>query len=367
LPHEEENDMKENGWARRTLRWMVVSCGVAAALPGEARAAVIKIACIGEQTTHSHSFPANGVGEYPWMLQMLLGAGYDTRNFGDCCATILQGYPKQPETHPYLAGSFFMPSVAFVPDIVVIGSWGKHDTEIANSLYAGVLDPVKLRADFDALVTSYLNLANHPKVYVSTPVPIPKGAPTGVTTNVILPAIRSVATDRNLPVVDLYPAFLNHPELYKDDTHVSDDAGLHKITDLVYAALMMGDDAGTPRPDSGGAADAGADTGGPAVDAGAGGSGGAGGTNSAGSSGAGGDGVAGAGQAGGGPASGGAGGGAGSGSTQGAGGTKPGVPGTDAQAGCNCFVSRVPEGRFGPSWLIVAAGALLVRRRRQRC
>src|SRR5262249_21918805 len=192
-------------------------------------------------------------------------------------------YPKQPETHPFLSGSKYPASVAFVPDIVVIGSWGKHDTEIANSLYGGVLDPVKLRADYDTLVTTYLNLANHPKVYVSTPVPIPKGAPTGVTTTVILPAIKSVATERNLQVVDLYPAFLNHPELYKDDTHVSNDAGLHKIADLVFAAITGGADAGAPRPDSGATADAGADTGGPAQDAGAGaggtsGTGGAGGT-----------------------------------------------------------------------------------------
>src|SRR3954464_9938276 len=103
----------------------VFGCAVAAsvvAVSFDARSAAVKVACIGEQTTHSHSFPTSGVGEYPWMLQMRLGGGYDAQNFGDCCATILQGYPKQPETHPYLTGSAFPLSVSFAPDIVVIGS-----------------------------------------------------------------------------------------------------------------------------------------------------------------------------------------------------------------------------------------------------
>jgi MYXO-CTERM domain-containing protein len=347
--------MTKAGASRRRVKWAVVAATVAtAALGREARAAAIKIACIGEQTTHSHSFPTSGVGEYPWMLQMMLGAAYDTRNFGDCCATILQGYPKQPETHPYLAGSAFPLSVSFAPDIVVIGSWGKHDTEIANSLYGGVLDATKLRADYEQLVTTYLDLASKPKVYVSLPVPIPKGAPMGVTTNVILPAIRSVADAHGLPIVDLYAAFLNHPELYKDDTHVSDDAGLHKITDLVYAALTAGADAGTSRdagsPTSDAAVDAGEpDAGGGAGASGAGGSGGAA-TGTGGSTSA----------TGGTSTTSGAGGSAGAGVSGAAGAATGDHPSVDSDSGC-----AVAHGRqSGATWIAVAFAALFARRRR---
>src|SRR6476469_4314087 len=63
-----------------------------------ASAAPIKVACIGEHTTHGHAFPANnretqpvGMQEYPAQLQTLLGPGYDVRNFGDCCGSVLQG------------------------------------------------------------------------------------------------------------------------------------------------------------------------------------------------------------------------------------------------------------------------------------
>src|SRR4051812_28575421 len=67
-----------------------------------ADAAPLKIACIGEQTTHSDQL--NRAVEYPAMLQTELGADYDVENFGDCCATVLNNYPKQSETHPYLLG-----------------------------------------------------------------------------------------------------------------------------------------------------------------------------------------------------------------------------------------------------------------------
>ena len=230
------------------LQRVRVSCALSAGLVATcliargALAAPVKIACVGEQTTHSDQLSRSV--EYPARLQTELGAAYAVTNFGDCCATVLLGYPKQPETHPYLDGGIapsFVQSIAALPDIVVIGSWGKHDTEIADSLYSGVLDPTSFQADYEQLVTTYLNLSSKPTVYVSTPVPIPSGAPQGPTTDVILPTVEKVAAKYHLPIVPLYPAFLNRPDLFKDSTHVSDDAGLQTIADTVYAALGFGD------------------------------------------------------------------------------------------------------------------------------
>jgi hypothetical protein len=259
-------------------------------------AAPLKIACVGEQTTHSDQLSRSV--EYPARLQAQLGAAYNVMNFGDCCSTVLYGYPRQGETHPYLSGEMgvtpldangmpvtpgyqlgvnpsFMQSIPFAPDIVVIGSWGKHDTEIANSLYGGVLDPTKFQADYEQMVTTYLNLSNKPTVYVSTPVPIPSGAAQGPTTDVILPTVEKVAAKYHLPIVPLYPAFLNRPDLFKDSTHVSDDAGLTTIANTVYAALGFGDggvveggadlggDGGGNADGGGGSSGSGGDAGGP--------------------------------------------------------------------------------------------------------
>jgi hypothetical protein len=250
---------------------VAVACAAVIALGSSgAAAAPIKVACVGEQTTHSDQL--SRTVEYPIMLQSMLGSCYVVQNFGDCCATVLQGYPMQAETHPYLNpparfSPAFHESVAFAPDVVVIGSWGKHDTEIANALYGGKLDPVKWQADYEQLVTTYLNLPSKPTVYVSTPLPLPMGAGTGPTTDVILPAIQSVAAKYHLTIVPLYPAFLNQPQLYKDATHPTNDTGLKKIADTVYATMMatMGScsDGGLlpASGDGGGSSDASAPTG----------------------------------------------------------------------------------------------------------
>ena len=225
-----------------------------------AAAAPIKVACVGEQTTHSDQLSRSV--EYPAMLQTLLGACYEVQNFGDCCATVVQGYPMQAETHPYLDpparyAPAFHESVTFAPDVVVIGSWGKHDTEIESILDGGKLDPVQWQADYEQLVMTYLNLPSKPTVYVSTPLPLPKGAGTGSTTDVILPAIENIAAKYHLAIVPLYPAFLNQPQLYKDDTHPTDTTGLKTIADTVYATMMatMGScvDGGLLPPADGGA------------------------------------------------------------------------------------------------------------------
>ena len=70
-----------------------------------AEAAPVKVACVGEHTTHSDLFPATnresqpvGMQEYPAMLQTMLGAGYDVRNFGDATGSVLQAlYARPPE------------------------------------------------------------------------------------------------------------------------------------------------------------------------------------------------------------------------------------------------------------------------------
>ncbi len=238
------------------------TCAAAVVLGSSgAAAAPIKVACVGEQTTHSDQLSRSV--EYPAMLQTLVGACYDVQNFGDCCATVLQGYPMQAETHPYLDpparfAPAFHESVMFAPDVVVIGSWGKHDTEIESVLDGGKLDPIQWQADYEELVTTYLNLPSKPTVYVSTPLPLPMGAGTGPTTDVILPAIENIAAKYHLAIVPLYPAFLNRPQLYKDATHPTDTTGLKTIADTVYATMMatMGScvDGGLlPPPSNGGA------------------------------------------------------------------------------------------------------------------
>jgi hypothetical protein len=336
--------------SRRSLARAVVlavaSAAAVALASFDAAAAPIKVACVGEQTTHSDQL--NRDVEYPAMLQTMLGSCYDVQNFGDCCATVLEGYPTQPETHPYLDpparyAPAFHESVTFAPDVVVIGSWGKHDTEIESVLDGGKLDPVQWQADYEQLVTTYLNLPGKPVVYVSTPLPLPTGEATGPTTDIILPAIQNIAAKYHLPIVPLYPAFLNQPQLYKDSTHPTDTTGLKTIAETVYATMIatMGTcgDGGLVPP----AAD-----GGTPGDASAHGDG---------------DGDAGTGAGGSGVGTGNAVGSGSVGAVPGDGGSDS-DSGTTAAKGCACGVAGGSEGSLAMGVLAALAGCLVARRRR---
>ena len=363
---------------------------------GIAAAAPLKVACIGEHTTHSHAFPATnreaqpvGMQEYPAILQGKLGAAYQVRNFGDCCATVTQGYNTTgQETHPFVQGSNagdgpgYAESIAFLPDIVVIGSWGRHDWGKAKATTETWSLP-KFKTDYDDLVQRYMNLSTHPRIFVSLPVPILNGTDgpdNGVLTSAVSAVIKEVAAKYNLPIVDLYAPFFGHMELFKqppdpegEGEHVT-NAGLQIIADKVYAAMMAdvadgGTEAGTGAAD---ASDARADV---AVDAsgeaGAGGTTGAGG--SAGGS-AGGAGATGAGGSTGGASTSGSGGtgsatggasGATGGATSGSSTTGTATPPSSSE-GCSC---RLGSSSRAPRWIHLAAFvtfAIARARRRHR-
>ncbi len=256
--------------ARLAATLLIPALSSVLAIPSAA-AAPIKVACIGEHTTHSHAFPATnretqpaGAQEYPAQLQTLLGPGYEVRNFGDCCATALQGYTVA-ETHPYIAGANagdgvgYKESIAFLPDVVIIGSWGRHDWGL-NKAPTQVFTLQGFQDGYEDLVKRYQALSTHPKVFVSLPIPILNGQgdmpDQGVKTMDVLPSVNAVAEKYKLPIVDLYAPFFHHAELFKqapdpknegEGEHVT-NAGLTVIANAVYAAmqkdLMSGGGAG---------------------------------------------------------------------------------------------------------------------------
>ena len=308
------------------------------------------------------------------MLQTLLGAGYQVRNFGDCCATVTQGYAPM-ETHPYVLGALagrgpgYDESIAFAPDIVIIGSWGRHDWGMAKAT-TETWSAAKFETDYDDLVQRYQKLASHPLIFVSLPIPIPYGeaAPaTGVATSSVLPGLQRVADKYRLPVIDLYSRFLGHRELFKqppdmegEGEHVTDGPGLQAIADTVYAAMKA-------YQADGGVADAGGQDGAAIADAtqdqpattgqpdsaGA----GAGGLPFDGATSAGGTAGAGAGGNAGGVATGTAG---------SAGGGSTGSPQAGTRAGSGCACSSAASATAGGRWLVFPWAALTLSSRRRR-
>jgi MYXO-CTERM domain-containing protein len=240
----------------------VGAVALAVTAPRAARAqTVIKVACIGEQSTHSHhlDYPQ----EYPAHLQTLLGPGYEVKNFGDGVGMLTTGYPPGDYLE-YVKSVGYMQSLTYPADIVVFGPWGKHDSDATGGYDPAVnkLDPVKFKAAYEALLQTYIDLPSHPKVLLALPIPFPFGAPTGPLTTIVLPTVKDVGAEKKLPTFDLYNVFLNQKADYKDLDHLTDEtvrayvgSGQEKHVKAVYDALMtlgMSSDAGVIAPSDAG-------------------------------------------------------------------------------------------------------------------
>ncbi len=233
---------------------------------GLALAAPIKVACFGDPSTHSDQLqPAQ---EYPAKLQVLLGAGYEVKNFGDCCGTVLRAsrYTNTHGSHVFTDAGFQLDqSIAYGPDIVVIGGIGKHDMDETGGFGPqSSIVAAEFEADYELLVKRYLDLPKPPKLFVSTPVPYPEGsmAPADAkpVTTIMLPAVKKTAAAHQLPIIDLYATFSGKKLLFKDDYHLSNDAGLQTEAETVYAAIKNAGPPGMAGAGSGGMS--GASTGG---------------------------------------------------------------------------------------------------------
>jgi hypothetical protein len=322
-----------------------------------ARAATIKVACLGEQTTKSNEAPGP---MWPTLLQTALGTNYNVVNdAGDTSGSILTGYDTNGVgADPVMSASNTAYEDSLTANIVVIGPFGEHDQRVVSK-FPNLGTEMTFEQDYDALVMSYLNEATKPTVYVTTPIQVPTfdAATQTLVSSVVLPAVQAVAMKHSeLKLVDLYTNFLGHNEYFMGmGDGQTNAAGEVEIEKLVYAAMQA------PAGGSGGAGGA----------SGAGGSGGA----SAGSGGSGGA-SAGAGgaftSAGAGSAAAGAGGSpsasAGAASTM-AGATQQPVDEAPASDPNSCSVSNVGENGSSLAWLTVAAafsGLALARTRRRR-
>ena len=214
-----------------SVRSFLTTLGVfslAASLPA-AEAKPVRAACVGDSITFGAGVEQREVNNYPKVLGELLGAKYETRNFGRSGATLL----KQGDL-PYWKTREFEGAAAYQPDIVVIKlgtndskpqNWQKHKGEFA--------------ADARALVAHFQALPSKPKVFVCLPVPVYQerwGINEPVVKGEVIPILQQVAKDLTLPTIDLYVALSGKPEMFPDKIHPN-AAGAKVIAETVAKAL----------------------------------------------------------------------------------------------------------------------------------
>ncbi len=203
------------------------------AVPG-----TVKIACVGDSITFGALVKDREVNCYPAQLEALLGSGYSVRNFGVNGQSAQQNADK-----PYRKNKHFKASSVFAPDIVLL-MLGTNDAMDRN--WRGV-DP--FIADYRVLVDHYVSLPSRPKVYIMTPsTQFPVENYTKVIYKMnndrldeITAALKKLAEELDLPVIDVNAATKTHPEFFCFDGLHPDAGGARLIAETAYKALAPSD------------------------------------------------------------------------------------------------------------------------------
>ena len=189
-----------------------------------------KVACVGDSITWGFTIVNRSKYSYPAVLQQLLGDGFEVRNFGhnDAAARF------DAET-PYVSKKAYRDSLAWEPDIVLL-MLGTNDTKPWN------WNPGIVREDYLRVVESYLALPSHPQVVLVAPIRIFKTIPVmflnpDVLEEGVRPAIRDIAAQLHLQLVDLYDLF-DSARFCRDGVHPQRD-GARLLAEALFRAVAF--------------------------------------------------------------------------------------------------------------------------------
>ena len=192
---------------------------------------MIRVACIGDSITWGFTLLNPWKQSYPALLQEKLGAGYQVRNFGYNDASA-----RFDADTPYVSKRVYRDSLEWNPDIVLL-MLGTNDTKTRN------WDPDVFRRDYRKIVESYMSLPSHPRVVLIAPIqaflrmgkPILGVRPDNMEEGV-RPAIREIAEETGLELVDLHDLFTDNKYCY-DGVHPQ-RIGAQMLADAIYSAIQ---------------------------------------------------------------------------------------------------------------------------------
>jgi lysophospholipase L1-like esterase len=194
--------------------------------------AQVKVAAVGDSITFGYGLANPGAQSYPAQLQALLGNGYVVGNFGVNGATAQKSTAKS-----YWRTSQYRSSQRFAPNKVVI-MLGTNDSKSSN------WNAANFNTDFRALIAAYQNLPTQPAVYICLIPPVYTPNAFGNTfdpvfiQNTVVPAIRTIATQAGVPLIDNNSPLLNHPDYFSDGVHPNVQ-GAEIIATTVYGPVAQ--------------------------------------------------------------------------------------------------------------------------------
>ena len=166
-------------------------------------------------------------------LQKLLGSAYSVQNYGVSGTTLLKR-----GNSPYWNTGRIAQVLAFKPDIVTI-KLGTNDTKPYNWDVHGS----EFKQDYGALIDTLNTLDVKPRVFLVLPVPVftvAASADWGIRDSVIqiiIPIIKEIANERNLPVVDANTPLISFPQYFTVDGVHPDSRGADTIASVIYRGI----------------------------------------------------------------------------------------------------------------------------------
>jgi len=404
---------------RRARAGFAVSLVSVASLWASQAAAQVRmpthVACVGDSITYGY-MASSASASYPSVLQNLFGSSVQVKNYGHNSATMLStGDLPYQTVSEYTAATTFVSGAGSTAVVDVIIMLGTNDSKSYNWMVGTGTHAQQFVTDCGAMVDHFASLPTHPVVYLAFP-PRAFANTYGISGTIIhdqiLPLIQQVATAKGVPIIDVDTPTASRSNLFPDGVHPN-DTGYALVAQVMHDGLLAprgsggaggqsgaggragatgqggqsGQGGKSGSSGSGGASGSGGRGGGQQGGAGGssatggrggagqgGGSGGASASGGRGGSGSGGSGTGGTSASGGGPGTGqgGSGGATGTGgnggegpSTGGASGSSgaTGVAGNGESSGSGCSCGLAGGGPSGGVGLLLAALALLARRR----
>jgi acyl-CoA thioesterase I len=188
----------------------------------------VRVACVGDSITFGSGVEGRESNSYPAVLQRLLGGNFEVQNFGVSGATLLK-----KGDHPYWNEEAFKQATAFKPNIVVI-KLGTNDSKPQNRT-----NIAEFASDLRAMVDHFVALETKPRIYLCLPVPVFQtqwGINEESVANEVIPAIKKVAAEKKLTVIDLHTALADKKEMFPDDVHPN-AVGAKLIAQTIHAAI----------------------------------------------------------------------------------------------------------------------------------
>ncbi len=188
-----------------------------------------RVACVGDSITYGHGIKDRLNDAYPGVLSSMLGDRYDVRNFGVSGSTTMMGTDM-----PYMNEQAYKEALEFNPQIVTI-KLGTNDSKPYNWT-----ESAHFKQDLKTLINSFRELPAKPEIWLCLPVPAMGHAWSindSVIYNGVIPLIKEVAQEENLPLIDINTPFQGKKQYFPDTIHPNEE-GQKQIADIIFNAIF---------------------------------------------------------------------------------------------------------------------------------